>query len=292
MKKDIFKKAIQKNTEAIPLSLLETESKIKKEFIIIDELRDFISPLSKEESEGLEQDILKDGISDPLIIWETSPEAIGLNKPETKTVYVLVDGHNRYRISQKYNLDFRIILRNYTDIQEVKDSMLNKQLNRRNLTPEQISYYRGLKYNSVVKSQEGLPKTLNVAFNLAEEFKVNEKTIRRDAEFAKGLNKLTPEFRQDVLTGKTKVSKSDIVSLAKFNIDEPLNLTTPHEISQVVKKEIVAQVTSKTEKVKDEKSSPNVLALENDIKVLASNKLDKEVCLLLLEKLNALINYL
>lgn len=292
MKKDIFKKAIQKNTEAIPLSLLETESKIKKEFIIIDELRDFISPLSKEESEGLEQDILKDGISDPLIIWETSPEAIGLNKPETKTVYVLVDGHNRYRISQKYNLDFRIILRNYTDIQEVKDSMLNKQLNRRNLTPEQISYYRGLKYNSVVKSQEGLPKTLNVAFNLAEEFKVNEKTIRRDAEFAKGLNKLTPEFRQDVLTGKTKVSKSDIVSLAKFNTDEPLSLTTPHEISQVVKKEIVAQVTSKTEKVKDEKSSTNVLALENDIKVLASNKLDKEVCLLLLEKLNALINYL
>lgn len=292
MKKDIFKKAIQKNTEAIPLSLLETESKIKKEFIIIDELRDFISPLSKEESEGLEQDILKDGISDPLIIWETSPEAIGLNKPETKTVYVLVDGHNRYRISQKYNLDFRIILRNYTDIQEVKDSMLNKQLNRRNLTPEQISYYRGLKYNSVVKSQEGLPKTLNVAFNLAEEFKVNEKTIRRDAEFAKGLNKLTPEFRQDVLTGKTKVSKSDIVSLAKFNTDEPLSLTTPHEISQVVKKEIVAQVTSKTEKVKDEKSSTNVLVLENDIKVLASNKLDKEVCLLLLEKLNALINYL
>lgn len=292
MKKDIFKKAIQKNTEAIPLSLLETESKIKKEFIIIDELRDFISPLSKEESEGLEQDILKDGISDPLIIWETSPEAIGLNKPETKTVYVLVDGHNRYRISQKYNLDFRIILRNYTDIQEVKDSMLNKQLNRRNLTPEQISYYRGLKYNSVVKSQEGLPKTLNVAFNLAEEFKVNEKTIRRDAEFAKGLNKLTPEFRQDVLTGKTKVSKSDIVSLAKFNTDEPLSLTTPHEISQVVKKEIVAQVTSKTEKVKDEKSSTNVLALENDIKVLASNKLDKEVCLLLLEKLNTLINHL
>lgn len=292
MKKDIFKKAIQKNTEAIPLSLLETESKIKKEFIIIDELRDFISPLSKEESEGLEQDILKDGISDPLIIWETSPEAVGLNKPDTKTVYVLVDGHNRYRISQKYHLDFRIILRNYTDMQEVKDSMLNKQLNRRNLTPEQISYYRGLKYNNVVKSQEGQPKTVNVAFNLAEEFKVNEKTIRRDAEFAKGLNKLNPEFRQDVLMGKTKVNKSDIVSLAKVTSEEPLNLATPQEITQAVKKETTITSTLSVEKGEERNASPTMSELESSIKELAANKLDKEVCLLLVEKLTTLINYL
>lgn len=292
MKKDIFKKAIQKNTEAIPLSLLETESKIKKEFIIIDELRDFISPLSKEESEGLEQDILKDGISDPLIIWETTPEAVGLTKPDTKTVYILVDGHNRYRISQKYNLDFRIILRNYTDMQEVKDSMLNKQLNRRNLTPEQISYYRGLKYNNVVKSQEGQPKTVNVAFNLAEEFKVNEKTIRRDAEFAKGLNKLNPEFRQDVLMGKTKVNKSDIVSLAKVTSEEPLNLATPQEITQAVKKETTATSTLSVEKGEERNASPTMSELESSIKELAANKLDKEVCLLLVEKLTTLINYL
>lgn len=292
MKKDIFKKAIQKNTEAIPLSLLETESKIKKEFIIIDELRDFISPLSKEESEGLEQDILKDGISDPLIIWETTPEAVGLNKPDTKTVYVLVDGHNRYRISQKYHLDFRIILRNYTDMQEVKDSMLNKQLNRRNLTPEQISYYRGLKYNNVVKSQEGQPKTVNVAFNLAEEFKVNEKTIRRDAEFAKGLNKLNPEFRQDVLMGKTKVNKSDIVSLAKVTSEEPLNLATPQEITQAVKKETTITSTLSVEKGEERNASPTMSELESSIKELAANKLDKEVCLLLVEKLTTLINYL
>ena len=286
MKKDIFKKAIQKNTQAIPLSLLETESKIKKEFIILDELRDFISPLSKEESEGLEQDIIKDGISDPLIIWETTPEIAGLKNAETKTVYVLVDGHNRYRISQKYNLDFRIVLRNYKDVQEVKDSMLNKQLNRRNLTLEQISYYRGLKYNNVIKSQEGLPKTVNVAFNLAKEFKVNEKTIRRDAEFAKGLNKLSPELRQDVLAGKTKVNKSDIVNLAKVNTDETQNLSSSDEITKTIKKE-------KIESSQIVNSTPvNINELEISIRELAMNKLDKQVCLILLEKVNALMNYL
>ncbi len=286
MKKDIFKKAIQKNTEAIPLSLLETESKIKKEFIIMDELRDFISPLSKEELEGLEQDIIKDGISDPLIIWETTTEVAGLKNAETKTVYVLVDGHNRYRISQKYNLDFRIILRNYKDVQEVKDSMLNKQLNRRNLTLEQISYYRGLKYNNVIKSQEGLPKTVNVAFNLAKEFKVNEKTIRRDAEFAKGLNKLSPEFRQDVLAGKTKVNKSDIVNLAKVNTGETKSVSSSDEITQTIKKE-------KIEYPQIEDTIPlNINELESSIRELAMNKLDKQLCLILLDKINALMNFL
>lgn len=286
MKKDIFKKAIQKNTEAIPLSLLETESKIKKEFIIMDELRDFISPLSKEELEGLEQDIIKDGISDPLIIWETTTEVAGLKNAETKTVYVLVDGHNRYRISQKYNLDFRIILRNYKDVQEVKDSMLNKQLNRRNLTLEQISYYRGLKYNSVIKSQEGLPKTVNVAFNLAKEFKVNEKTIRRDAEFAKGLNKLSPELRQDVLAGKTKVNKSDIVNLAKVNTGETKSVSSSDEITQTIKKE-------KIEYPPIEDTIPlNINELESSIRELAMNKLDKQLCLILLDKINALMSFL
>lgn len=286
MKKDIFKKAIQKNTEAIPLSLLETESKIKNEFIILDELRDFISPLSKEESEGLEQDIIKDGISDPLIIWETTPKVAGLKNEETKTVYVLVDGHNRYRISQKYNLDFRIILRNYKDIQEVKDSMLNKQLNRRNLTLEQISYYRGLKYNIVIKNQEGLPKTVNVAFNLAQEFKVNEKTIRRDAEFAKGLNKLTPELRQDVLTGKAKVNKSDIVNLAKVNTGETQSLSSADEITKTIKKDKI-----KSHPIDDNKPL-NINALEISIRELAMNKLDKQLCLILLDKINILMNYL
>ena len=286
MKKDIFKKAIQKNTEAIPLSLLETESKIKNEFIILDELRDFISPLSKEESEGLEQDIIKDGISDPLIIWETTPKVAGLKNEETKTVYVLVDGHNRYRISQKYNLDFRIILRNYKDIQEVKDSMLNKQLNRRNLTLEQISYYRGLKYNIIIKNQEGLPKTVNVAFNLAQEFKVNEKTIRRDAEFAKGLNKLTPELRQDVLTGKAKVNKSDIVNMAKVNTGETQSLSSADEITKTIKKDKI-----KSHPIDDNKPL-NINALEISIRELAMNKLDKQLCLILLDKINTLMNYL
>ena len=286
MKKDIFKKAIQKNTEAIPLSLLETESKIKKDFIILDELRDFISPLSKEESEGLEQDIIKDGISDPLIIWETTPKVAGLKNEETKTVYVLVDGHNRYRISQKYNLDFRIILRNYKDIQEVKDSMLNKQLNRRNLTLEQISYYRGLKYNIIIKNQEGLPKTVNVAFNLAQEFKVNEKTIRRDAEFAKGLNKLTPELRQDVLTGKAKVNKSDIVNLAKVNTGETQSLSSADEITKTIKKDKI-----ESHPIEDNKPL-NINELEISIRELAMNKLDKQLCLILLDKINILMNYL
>ena len=164
--------------------------------------------------------------------------------------------------------------------------MLNKQLNRRNLTLEQISYYRGLKYNNVIKSQEGLPKTVNVAFNLAKEFKVNEKTIRRDAEFAKGLNKLSPELRQDVLVGKTKVNKSDIVNLAKVDTGETQSLSSSDEITKTIKKEKIESLQIENSK------SLNINELENSIRELAMNKLDKQLCLILLEKVNILMNYL
>jgi 5'-3' exonuclease len=44
---------------------------------------------------------------------------------------------------------------------------------------------------------------------------VDEKTIRRDAEFAKGLERLDPVFRKEVLNGKVKVEKTKIQKLGK-----------------------------------------------------------------------------
>jgi DeoR/GlpR family transcriptional regulator of sugar metabolism len=43
------------------------------------------------------------------------------------------------------------------------------------------------------------------AQELGEYFNVDEKTIRRDAEFAKGLERLDPVFRKEVLNGKAKL---------------------------------------------------------------------------------------
>ena len=55
---------------------------------------DFIEiycPLSEEEQRYLEYSILAEGVRDPLVLWERKPGE-----------YVLVDGHNRYGIVQKF----------------------------------------------------------------------------------------------------------------------------------------------------------------------------------------------
>ena len=93
-------------------------------------------------------------------------------------------------------------------------------------------------------------------------------------------------MRKDVLTGKTKVNKSDIVNLAKVNTGETQSLSSSDEITKTIKKE-------KIESPQTENSRPlNISELESSIRELAMNKLDKQVCLILLKKVSALMNYL
>ena len=61
------------------------EIRIDKEF------ESLIPPLSKDEFMQLEENILKEGIRDPLVVWD-GPEGYG----------ILLDGHNRYKIANKY----------------------------------------------------------------------------------------------------------------------------------------------------------------------------------------------
>lgn len=76
--------------------------------------------------------------------------------------------------------------------------------------------------------RENFPE-LTTAQRLADQYNVGEKTIRRDADFAKGLDKLSPDLKNEVLSGKTKIERNKIQSLAKNNeIQEPIS-----EINQI-----------------------------------------------------------
>src|SRR5699024_9320763 len=91
------------------------------ELNIDDDFKNLIPPLKKEEFEQLEENILKDGIRDKLIVWD-------------KTI---IDGHNRYAIAKKHNLDFKINRLHFLSKEEAINWMLGNQLGRRNLTPQQ-----------------------------------------------------------------------------------------------------------------------------------------------------------
>ena len=151
--------------------------------VVLQELESFIVPLSSEEFSQLESNILEEGCRDPLIVWKKGKQNI------------LIDGHNRYRICTKHNIPFSAKEINLADMEEVRLWMLNNQLGRRNLTPDQLSYYRGLKYETLKNQRGGYEnvqskgqKGISTSERLANDFKVSESTIKRDAKYTQGLD--------------------------------------------------------------------------------------------------------
>ncbi|MFD2938249.1 hypothetical protein [Spirosoma flavum] len=226
-------------------SLLRHED-IKQHIRVLPELAAYIPPLLPDEYKQLEENIKQNGCREALLVWETAGEQIA-NLDTTTPVYILIDGHNRYAICQKYKLDFKVYLMNFSSIEEVKFFMIDNQLGRRNLAPEQVSYLRGLRYlkekqekgkylrddqkgqsdlyekESDLKEVESEGESRETtAHRLGKQFSVSEKTIKRDGAYAQGLERLTPDFRQDILSGKIKVDKGMVQQLGRS--EKPLEL--------------------------------------------------------------------
>jgi hypothetical protein len=192
------------------------DSTVRDRIIIRKEFKDLIPQLKPDELEQLEENILKEGVRDPLVLWPVGDE------------FVLIDGHNRHSICVKHKLDFPFKKIEFKDDEEARDWMVRNQLGRRNLSPEQQSYLRGLRYNS--EKSQGKRSDLTFGQNdqklstestaeiLAKEYNVSPKTIIRDAEFAKGLDviaKKDPELKNKILKGESAIKKGQIQSLAK-----------------------------------------------------------------------------
>ncbi|MCP4522919.1 MAG: hypothetical protein GY828_01740 [Candidatus Gracilibacteria bacterium] len=224
---------VSRNRVQTPLAnALQNEHKHQKEEVlenvsINDELRDLIPPLQEEEFNRLEQNILEDkkGIREPIKLWKQNEK------------FVIVDGHNRYAIAQKHSLKFPFEVIELSDIEEVKEWMVNFQLGRRNLSPEQTSYLRGFLYNQlkqkkggndkVLKGQnpkgQNVPLDMTTAEFLAQQYNVSDKTIKRDGLFAQAISLIgdtNAELKRDLLAGKVKAKKTDIQELVKTDKEE------------------------------------------------------------------------
>lgn len=172
---------------------------------VLPELKDFITPLTKEEYKQLEENIVKEGCRDPLTVWDRDGE------------YILVDGHNRHKICESNEIPFEIEKKDFKGMDETKDWMIDNQLGRRNLTPYQLSYFRGYKYERLKKKKGGYQYVLSkgqsgtpTSEKLAGVFKVSKNTIKRDAQFTKGLEVIgvsNPKLKQDILSGDKRVNR-------------------------------------------------------------------------------------
>lgn len=91
--------------------------RIKKEY------KTLIPPLSPEEYQYLEENILKDGVRDPLVVWGD----------------ILIDGHNRYEICQKHGITYKTVNKDFESDEEAERWIILNQFGRRNLTKFQRS---------------------------------------------------------------------------------------------------------------------------------------------------------
>jgi len=88
---------------------------IKKEF------KELIPALTAEEFKQLEDNCLAEGIREKIITWNG----------------VIIDGHNRYEIATRWNLDYETESKSFKDENDVKIWMLDNQFGKRNLTDAQ-----------------------------------------------------------------------------------------------------------------------------------------------------------
>ena len=270
MKKDI-KNIIQAKAKASLTNTLLNDEGIKKNIVILPVLKNLIRPLDNDEMAQLKANILSNGCQDSLKIWQTTQKIINSDSATNEEQFVLIDGHNRYKICTENNVSFAVSIMKFQSLDDVISWMIDLQLGRRNMSLNEISYYRGLKYNQEKKIEKtdnfsSTGTSLKTSQKLAEQYGINEKTIRRDAEFAKGVESLSQELKRDFLSGNVKVTKKDIEELGKADTREKVSTIeaiktyiAPKKDIQVpkVKKVIPLVTTDKSERIREKVKNAN-----------------------------------
>lgn len=196
-----------------------------KPVLMVDpEFESQIPPLTEEEFQQLEENILADGVVlQSIIVWDG----------------VIIDGHNRWRIIKKHPfLKYTVYEMSFPDRYAAIIWICKNQLGRRNLTPEQKKYLIGIQYKSEKashggdrKSQAAKSSGQNVHLisqqktseRIAAENKVNEKYVRRAEQYAKGIDladEIDPGIRKEILSGSLHPTDKRIYAVAKATPEE------------------------------------------------------------------------
>ena len=222
------------------------KKKMIPDLVTDPEFESYIPPISQDELEQLEENILyMHQVIDPIVVWNRN---------------IIVDGHNRYRIAQRHpGIDYNITVLDVDTREEVLDWICRMQLGRRNLTPEQKRFLIGRKYENEKHSHGGdrrsvavrssgqndlLKSSETVRSRVAREFGVSDSYVKRAAQYADGLDmmeEVIPGIRNEVLTGARKIPEKEIEAIAKADASDREKLTRALLNGQSVAKEIRKQ---------------------------------------------------
>lgn len=173
---------------------------------------------SREEYRALKESIKEEGCREPLLVWK------GHN--------VVLDGHTRRDLCIEFAKKVKVREVELADEKAATAFILRLQRQRRNLTREAMSYFRGVEYNAVKQQHGGSrpgrkPKgqsdlLKSTARQLAEQYGVSEKTIKRDGVFALAIDRIVaehgdPELKRKLLGADVKLTHA----LARWLLVKP-----------------------------------------------------------------------
>jgi len=201
--------------------------------------KNLIRPLHKDEYEQLEDNLIRDGCLDPIIVWEGT----------------IIDGHNRYEICTKHKIPFAIERIHFKSADDAIVWICNHQLGRRNLTVETQKYLIGKRYHAeksmsarnimgvnqysvkpkddddapyeLYSPPEKMPQEARVGTRTAErlgnEYHLSYGTVQKYAKFSQAIDKIgeiEPKMVPRILSGRFKFSHDNVLEMAKMKPEE------------------------------------------------------------------------
>jgi hypothetical protein len=173
---------------------------------------------SREEHRALQESIEREGCRDPLLVWK------GHN--------IVLDGDTRRDLCIGFAKQVKVREIDLPDEKAAVEFILQIQRQRRNLTREAMSYFRGVEYNALKQLRGGnrrgrRPKDQSdpmksTASQLAGKFGVGEATVKRDGVFAKVIDRMVAEYGDPDI--KRKLLGADVRlthGLARFLLKMP-----------------------------------------------------------------------
>lgn len=184
---------------------------------IDEEFKNLIPPLTAEEFQQLEANIIKDGCRDALVVWN----------------YTLIDGHNRLKICTDNDISYRTVEKEFADRLEVKQWMLENQLGRRNL-------------NDFCKAEIVLRNTALIG-EITEKARENQSGFKGNQYTSAPLNNCskdqTPINQRKVMADITHTSEGNI-QRSKLIIEEG----TPEQVNRARNGEAVSKIYKEIKK--------------------------------------------
>lgn len=113
-------------------------------FSVNNVFRDRIPKLTNEEKDRLEANIIRDGCREPLCTWFSLHDGVSY----------LLDGHNRFEICERNEIDFSVTkIQGIESFEDALDWIDKNQIGKRNLSPDDFRIISGRIYNRRKKTK-------------------------------------------------------------------------------------------------------------------------------------------